>query len=146
MRHEEKVERIALEVKARSAARAAGDGAFASLGKASVSHFVPNSHDPRHVDRKIDVRGLDEILDIDVANRTCIAEPGVTFSQLVRATLPHGLVPVCVPELETITVGGAVAGCAVESMSHRYGGFHDGCLDSYVPFLARRAGEGDNDE
>jgi FAD/FMN-containing dehydrogenase len=37
-----------------------------------------------------------------------------------------------VPELEGITVGGAVAGCAIESTSHRYGGFHDSCVEIEV--------------
>ena len=36
--------------------------------------------------------------------------------------------PTLVPELKTITIGGAVSGCSVESMSYRLGGFHDGCL------------------
>jgi FAD/FMN-containing dehydrogenase len=53
----------------------------------------------------------------------------VTFSDLVRATLKKGLVPVIVPELKTITVGGAVSGCSVESMSYERGGFHDSCLE-----------------
>jgi FAD/FMN-containing dehydrogenase len=64
--------------------------------------------------------------------RTCTAEPGVTFAELVRATLPHGLLPTVVPELEGITLGGAVAGCSVESMSFRYGGFHDSALEYEV--------------
>jgi FAD/FMN-containing dehydrogenase len=34
-----------------------------------------------------------------------------------------------VPELEGITAGGAIAGCSVESMSFRHGGFHDSCLE-----------------
>jgi len=34
-----------------------------------------------------------------------------------------------VPELKGITVGGAVSGCSIESMSYRYGGFHDTCLE-----------------
>jgi len=37
-----------------------------------------------------------------------------------------------VPELKTITIGGAVSGCSIESMSWRYGGFHDGCLEYEV--------------
>ena len=132
--HEERVRRIAAEVKARAAARRASGGGsdgpgFASLGKASVSHMVPNPGDPRHRDRKVDVRDLREILDLDLAGRTCTAEPGLTFSDLVRATLPYGLAPTLVPELKTITIGGAVSGCSVESMSYRYGGFHDGCLE-----------------
>jgi FAD/FMN-containing dehydrogenase len=50
----------------------------------------------------------------------------------VRRTLPLGLIPKVVPELEGITLGGAVAGCSVESMSYRYGGFHDGCREYEV--------------
>lgn len=133
--HDERVRRIAAEVRARAARRAAGTappGEFASLGKAAVSHFVPNPHDPRHDDRKIDVRDLRAIIELDVSRRICIAEPGVTFAELVEATLPHGLVPMLVPELKTITIGGAVSGCSVESMSFRYGGFHDSCLEYEV--------------
>lgn len=51
---------------------------------------------------------------------------------LAAETLKHGLVPVVVPELKTITIGGAVAGCSIESMSYKYGGFHDSCLEYEV--------------
>jgi FAD/FMN-containing dehydrogenase len=44
----------------------------------------------------------------------------------------HGLCPIIVPELKTITVGGAVAGCSIESMSFQHGGFHDTCLEYEV--------------
>ena len=57
---------------------------------------------------------------------------GVTFADLVAATLPHGLVPIVVPELKTITIGGAVAGCSIESMSFVHGGFHDTCVEYEV--------------
>jgi FAD/FMN-containing dehydrogenase len=123
MNHEQKVANIAEQIRRRP--RASGP---ASIGKSAVSHFVPNPHDPKHADQKIDVRSLDQILELDVAARRCVVEPGVTFQDLVRATLPHRLVPKLVPELKTITVGGAIAGCSVESMSFRFGGFHDSCL------------------
>lgn len=127
--HQDRVARIAEEVKGRAQARASGQAQdFASLGKEAVSHFVPNPHDPRHRDRKINVRDLNHLLELDVANRRCVAEPGLTFHDLVAATLPHGLLPKLVPELKTITIGGAVSGCSVESMSYKYGGFHDSCL------------------
>ena len=122
--HEERVARVAAEVRAR-----AGDRGGVSLGKAAVSHFVPNPRDPRHGDRKLDIRALREVLTIDATGRTCTAEPGVTFKQLVGRTLPLGLLPKLVPELETITLGGAVSGCSVESMSYKYGGFHDSCRE-----------------
>jgi FAD/FMN-containing dehydrogenase len=83
-------------------------------------------------DRKLDVRDLDDIIEIDPVRMTCTAEPGVTFDALVDATLAHGLVPTVVPELRTITIGGAVAGCSLESMSFVYGGFHDSCFEYEV--------------
>jgi FAD/FMN-containing dehydrogenase len=129
--HDARVARIAAAIRERAAARR-GSGEHVSLGKAAVSHFVPNPHDPRHSDRKLDVRDLREVLEVDVEGRTCTAEPGLTFEELVRATLPLGLAPMLVPELKTITIGGAVSGCSVESMSYKYGGFHDSCLEYEV--------------
>ena len=124
MKHEEKIAGIVQQLKARRA----GEGPV-SLQKDVISHMVPNPKDPKHKDKKINVRGLNEILEIDTQNKICIAEPGVTFSDLVKATLKVGLMPKLVPELRTITIGGAVSGCSVESMSYKYGGFHDSCLE-----------------
>ena len=121
-RHAAKVERIAQQLRARP------PGTPVSLRKKAVAHQVPKHGDLRRTDAKIDVSDLTEILSIDPEARLCTAESGVTFVDLVRATLAHGLVPVVVPELKTITIGGAVAGCSIESMSFVYGGFHDSCV------------------
>lgn len=126
LRHQEKVARIA-----NALANADGAGPI-SLRKRAVSHEVPKGWDLRHRDAKVDVRDLDEILSIDPVRRTCTCESGVSFVDLVEATLRHGLVPLVVPELKTITVGGAVTGCALESTSFRFGGFHDTCLEYEV--------------
>ncbi|MBM3268326.1 MAG: FAD-binding oxidoreductase [Candidatus Sericytochromatia bacterium] len=99
-----------------------------SLQKGGVSHMMPLAADARRGDRKVNLRDLAEILAVDPESRTCSVEPGVPFADLVAATLQHSLIPRLVPELKTITVGGAVAGCSVESMSFRYGGFHDSAL------------------
>jgi FAD/FMN-containing dehydrogenase len=125
-RHRDKVMRIAEQL------RALPPGRPVSLRKASVSHQVPKRNDLRRRDDKIDVGDLTEILEIDPVRRICVAESGVTFVDLVAATLPHGLVPIVVPELKTITIGGAVAGCSIESMSFVHGGFHDTCLEYEV--------------
>jgi len=125
-RHREKVGRIASQLRAQRGDRPV------SLKKRSVSHQVPKAGDLRHKDDKIDVSDLTEILAIDPVARTCIAESGVTFVDLVDATLAHGLVPIVVPELETITIGGAVSGCSIESMSFVHGGFHDTCTEYEV--------------
>lgn len=121
-RHREKVARIAQQLRAHTSGRPV------SLRKKAVSHQVPKPRDLRHRDAKIDVSDLTEILEIDPVRRICVAESGVTFVDLVAATLPHGLVPIVVPELKTITIGGAVSGCSIESMSYVHGGFHDTCL------------------
>lgn len=121
--HEQKIFSIAKQLKERKSTKPV------SLKKKAVSHEVPKPDDKRHQDEKIDVSALNEILQIDPGKRTCIAEPGVTFVDLVTATLKHGLVPIIVPELKTITIGGAVAGCSIESMSYKFGGFHDTCLE-----------------
>jgi hypothetical protein len=121
--HEQKIERIAGQLRERKSARPV------SFKKRAVSHEVPRPSDKRYSDEKIDLSDLDEILHIDTEKRICIAEPGVTFLDLVTATMKYGLVPIIVPELKTITIGGAVAGCSIESMSYKYGGFHDTCLE-----------------
>lgn len=109
-----------------------GRGDPVHIDKGGVHHVVPLASDPRFRSRPIDISGLDNILSIDATERTCVAEPGVTFSELVRATLPFGLVPAVVPELKDITIGGAVAGCSIESSSFRHGGFHDTALEYEV--------------
>ncbi|MFC1705943.1 FAD-dependent oxidoreductase [Planctomycetota bacterium] len=125
-RHSRKVASVARQLKERKSTRPV------SLRKLAVSHQVPKRNDKKYTDDKIDLCDLNEIIEIDPVSRTCTAEPGVTFVDLVDATLRHGLVPMTVPELKTITVGGAVSGCSLESMSFKYGGFHDSCLEYEV--------------
>ncbi|MBK7075013.1 MAG: FAD-binding oxidoreductase [Myxococcales bacterium] len=120
--HERKVARVVHDLRARRSIRPL------VLQKRAASHMVTRPHDRRRTDDKLDIRDLNSILAIDPAARTCVAEPGVTFVDLVAATLPYGLAPAVVPELETITIGGAVAGGSIESTSFRHGGFHDTCL------------------
>ena len=111
--HEDKVRRVAGAV-----AEAARAGRQIHPVKGNVSHMVPLPDDPRSRTWPVDLSELDEILSIDIDARTCTAEPGVTFGRLVDRTLQHGLIPTVVPELDGITIGGAVAGCSVESMSY----------------------------
>ena len=125
-KHAEKVRRVARDL------RGHPDGRPLSLRKQAISHQVPKPGDRKYSDDKLDISDLDQILEIDVVHRTCTAEPGVTFVDLVAATLAHGFVPLVVPELKTITVGGAVVGCSIESMSFQYGGFHDTCTEYEV--------------
>jgi FAD/FMN-containing dehydrogenase len=140
--HLSRVSRIASQLKGRTSKRPL------SLRKRAVSHQVPKSGDLRHEDEKLDISDLNAILSIDPVRMVCVAEPGVTFVDLVAATMRYGLVPMVVPELKTITIGGAVSGCSLESMSFEVGGFHDTCLE-YEVITARGevmicSPEGDN--
>ncbi len=123
--HDERVQDIAAQIRA-----LATKGQRAHVDKGGVHHVVPlPAGDRRFRGARVDASALNGILEIDAERRTCVAEPGVTFADVVEATLRHGLVPGVVPELEGITLGGAVAGCSIESSSFREGGFHDTCLE-----------------
>jgi FAD/FMN-containing dehydrogenase len=56
----------------------------------------------------------------------------VTYEALTAACLRQGVMPAVVPQLKTITLGGAVAGVGIESSSHRYGLVHDTVLELEV--------------
>lgn len=124
--HDQKVQRIATQLRARTSTRPL------AVHKKSVSHELPKAGALKYSDEQLDISDLTAIIRIDAAARICVAESGVTFVDLVTATLRHGLVPIIVPELKTITIGGAVAGCSIESMSFKHGGFHDTCTEYEV--------------
>ena len=80
----------------------------------------------------LDVSGLAGVIDVDVAGPTADVQGFCTYEDLVAATLPHGLVPYVVPQLRTITLGGAVSGLGIESTSFRHGLPHDSVLEMEV--------------
>jgi FAD/FMN-containing dehydrogenase len=53
----------------------------------------------------------------------------VSYEALTTACLRQGVMPAVVPQLKTITLGGALAGVGIESSSHRYGLVHDTVLE-----------------
>ncbi|MGM1062936.1 FAD-binding oxidoreductase [Saccharothrix sp. Mg75] len=73
----------------------------------------------------LDVARFDRVLSVDPQARTAQVQGMTTYEDLVDATLPHGLVPLVVPQLKTITLGGAVAGLGIESTSFRNGLPHE---------------------
>ncbi len=75
--------------------------------------------------RKLDVRTFNEVLRID-RERGCVeAEGMIPYEVLVAECLAHGVMPAVVPQLKTITLGGAVAGIGIEASSQRYGLVHE---------------------
>ena len=110
---------------ARSSALAAqlraGRGA-AGLAKETSNLFRDRAAPGR---RRLDVHAFTEVLAVDPQGGWVEAEGMATYEALVDACLPHGVMPAVVPQLKTITIGGAVAGVGIESTSHRAGLVHD---------------------
>ena len=77
----------------------------------------------------LDVSGLDGVISIDPIARTADVGGVCTYETLVAATLRHGLMPFVVPQLKTITLGGAVTGLGIESSSFRNGLPHESVLE-----------------
>ena len=77
----------------------------------------------------LDVSGLVDVISIDARGRTADVQGMCTYETLVAATLPHGLMPLVVPQLKTITLGGAVTGLGIESSSLFNGLPHESVLE-----------------
>lgn len=77
----------------------------------------------------LDVTGLTGVIAVDPQARTADVSGMCTYEDLVAATLPHGLSPLVVPQLKTITLGGAVTGLGIESASFRNGLPHESVLE-----------------
>lgn len=77
----------------------------------------------------LDVAAFAGVIDVDPVSGTADVGGMTTYEDLVDATLPHGLIPHVVPQLKTITLGGAVAGLGIESTSFRNGMPHESVLD-----------------
>jgi FAD/FMN-containing dehydrogenase len=75
------------------------------------------------------VEELDGVLSVDPVALTADVQGMTTYEHLVDATLPHGLMPLVVPQLKTITLGGAVTGLGIESSSFRNGMPHESVLE-----------------
>lgn len=73
----------------------------------------------------LDASGLSGVIAVDPVARTADVAGMTTYETLVDATLAHGLMPLVVPQLKTITLGGAVAGLGIESTSFRHGLPHE---------------------
>lgn len=102
--------------------RAGEAGARVRLRKNTSNLFRRRLRNGAH---ELDVRHLNSVLYIDPRRRIAEVEGMLTYEDFVSATLPYNLVPMVVPQLKTITVGGAVSGLGIESSSLRYGLVHE---------------------
>ncbi len=68
---------------------------------------------------------FNKVLEINPEEKIAHVGGMTTFYDLSKASLKIGLLPAVTPELRGITIGGAVAGMAVESSSFKYGLLHN---------------------
>lgn len=106
--------------------RAIPDGSPIRLAKRTSNLFRPRD---AVTTPGLDVAAFDGVLHVDPVTRTAEVLGMTTYEHLVAATLPHGLMPMCVPQLRTITLGGAVTGLGIESASFRNGTPHESVLE-----------------
>ena len=78
----------------------------------------------------LDVSGLDGV--VEVAGDVAEVQGMCTYEHLVEVTLAHRRIPLVVPQLRTITLGGAVSGLGIESTSFRHGLPHESVLEMDV--------------
>jgi FAD/FMN-containing dehydrogenase len=80
----------------------------------------------------LSVRDFNHVLQVNVEERWAEVEGMATYETFVNETLKLGCMPAVVPQLKTITVGGAIAGIGIESSSFRYGLVHETMLELEV--------------
>ncbi len=103
----------------RDALAAAGPVA---LGKRTSNLFRDRVAGAR---RRLDVGGFDHVLAVDAGDGAVDAEGMVPYDALADACLARGVMPAVVPQLKSITLGGAVAGVGIEATSFRHGLVHE---------------------
>jgi FAD/FMN-containing dehydrogenase len=115
--YEQRRERLMREL---VAARA--NGASIRLTKTTSNLF---RHRQQTGAKRIDVREFHHVLSVDANRRLADVEGMTTYEELADETLEFALLPTVVPQLKTITIGGALSGLGIESSSFKYGLVHE---------------------
>jgi FAD/FMN-containing dehydrogenase len=106
--------------------RASNASGALALEKPTSNLFRYRAQEQR---QRLDVRRFNQVIRVDEKERYAEVEGMTTYEDLVRETLPFRLMPAVVPQLKTITIGGALAGVGIESSSFRYGFVHETILE-----------------
>ena len=80
----------------------------------------------------LDVSGLTGVIEVDEVAQTADVQGMCTYEHLLDVTLARRLMPYVVPQLRTITLGGAVSGLGIEATSFRNGLPHESVLEMDV--------------
>lgn len=83
----------------------------------------------RHRQKKsanwLDLNQFNRVISIDPVTLVAEVEGLTTYEDFVTESLKFNCLPAIVPELKSITVGGAIAGLGAESSSFKYGWVHE---------------------
>ena len=101
-------------------------GGAVRLGKATSNLFRTRKD---AAVKSLDVRAFNQVLSVDAENLTMDVEGMTPYETAVAGALKYGFLPAVVPELKTITVGGALTGVGIESSSFRYGFVHETAVE-----------------
>jgi len=110
------------ELRSALAANGARGAAAFGLAKPTSNLFRDRARAPPP---RITLRHFNEVVDVDAAAGHFDVEGMTTYADLVDATLARGTMPCVVPQLKSITVGGALAGVGIEASSFRQGLVHE---------------------
>lgn len=99
------------------------------LGKDTSNLFRDRSN-TAHI--ALDVRSFDNVLDVNTSQNFVEVEGMSPYAGLVDATLAHDRMPCVVPQLRSITIGGAISGVGIESSSFKFGLVHESILEMDV--------------
>ncbi len=119
--YEQSKQRLAKQIRAQ--------GSGVRLDKRTSNLFRDRQPGPQS---RLDVSAFNHVLEVN-ADQDWVEVEGMTpYQDLVDATLASGVMPAVVPQLKSITIGGAVAGIGIESTSFRHGLVHDNILEMEV--------------
>ena len=89
----------------------------------NISHIFRERLQPPAT--RLDVHSLTEVLDVDSSAGTVDVEAMIPYRALADATFACGMLPAVVPQLQSISIGGACSGLGIEASSFRYGLVHE---------------------
>ncbi|QDL37307.1 FAD-binding oxidoreductase [Rhodoferax sediminis] len=115
--HAERAAQAAAQMRAR-----ASEPEPIALRKSTSNLFRDRRENGRH---RLDLGDMRHVIGADAQAGWVDVEGMITYEDLVAWTLPRGCMPAVVPQLKTITVGGACAGVGIEATSFRHGLVHD---------------------
>ena len=102
------------------------NGVVIGLGKNTSNLFRDRVAATKH---RLDVKDFNQVLCVNASECWVEVEGMTRYEDLVAATLPHGVIPTVVPQLKSITIGGAISGVGIESSSFKYGLVHESVLE-----------------